>query len=97
MLIRSDISRWQNTDGGGRLVVHPMPADVAAAVATAMAAAAPSRPSISRLAADVRDRTETAMSQEHCFKVCELGLLAQAMADKDAAQRPQTGVSGADA
>lgn len=33
-----------------------------------------------RLAADVRDRTETAMSQTHCFKVMELALKAQAQA-----------------
>ena len=39
--------------------------------------------------------TETAMSQAHCFKVCELGLMAQAMADKDAAQRPRGGGAGA--
>ena len=33
-----------------------------------------------RLAADVRDRTETAMGQAHCFKVMELALKAQAQA-----------------
>jgi len=33
-----------------------------------------------RLAADVRDRTETAMPQAHCFKVMELALEAQANA-----------------
>ena len=54
-------------------------------------------PYFARLAADVRDRTETAMSQAHCFKVCELGLMAQAMADKDAAQRVTSGAAGADA
>ena len=37
------------------------------------------------------------MSQAHCFKVCELGLLAQAMADKDAAQRATPAAAGADA
>ena len=34
------------------------------------------------LANDIRDRTETAMSQAHCFKVMELALKAQAMATK---------------
>lgn len=53
-------------------------------------------PYFARLAADVRDRTETAMGQAHCFKVCELGLLAQAMADKDAARRATPGAAGAD-
>ena len=33
-----------------------------------------------RFAADVRDRTETAMTQEHVFTVCELALEAQARA-----------------
>lgn len=33
------------------------------------------------LAADVRDRTETAVSQEHTFKVTELAIKAQMMAD----------------
>ncbi len=33
-----------------------------------------------RLVADVRDRTDTAMSQAHCFKVMELALRAQAAA-----------------
>ncbi|MBO6637726.1 MAG: Gfo/Idh/MocA family oxidoreductase [Roseitalea sp.] len=33
-----------------------------------------------RFAADVRDRTETAMTQAHCFKVMELALKAQAQA-----------------
>jgi hypothetical protein len=31
--------------------------------------------------ADVQDRTETAMTQAHCFKVMELALRAQAMAE----------------
>jgi hypothetical protein len=30
---------------------------------------------------DVRNRTETAMGQEHCFKAMELTLKAQAMAE----------------
>jgi hypothetical protein len=30
---------------------------------------------------DVRDRTETAMTQAHCFRVMELALRAQAMAE----------------
>ena len=34
-----------------------------------------------QLAADIRDRTETAMSQEHCFKAMELALKAQALAE----------------
>lgn len=34
------------------------------------------------LAADVFDRTETAMPQAHCFKVCELALKAQAAATR---------------
>ena len=38
-------------------------------------------PYCARLAADIRDRTETAMPQEHAFKVCELALQAQAMAE----------------
>lgn len=35
-----------------------------------------------RLAADIRDRTETAMLQTHCFKVMELALLAQRKASR---------------
>ena len=35
------------------------------------------RPYYRQLANDVRDRTETAMSQAHCFKVMELALKAQ--------------------
>ncbi|MBC6407273.1 MAG: Gfo/Idh/MocA family oxidoreductase [Rhodobacteraceae bacterium] len=38
-------------------------------------------PYFGRLAADIRDRTETAMSQAHSFTVCELALKAQAMAE----------------
>ncbi|NLR99331.1 Gfo/Idh/MocA family oxidoreductase [Rhizobium sp. P38BS-XIX] len=34
-----------------------------------------------QLAADIRDRTETAMGQEHCFKAMELALKAQALAE----------------
>ncbi len=34
-----------------------------------------------REAADIFDRTETAMSQAHCFKVCELSLAAQDLAE----------------
>lgn len=33
-----------------------------------------------QLIADIRDRTETAMAQHHCFTVCELALRAQAAA-----------------
>ena len=35
-----------------------------------------------QLLADVRNRTETAMSQEHCFRACELALSAQAQAER---------------
>ncbi len=35
-----------------------------------------------QLLADVRDRTETAMGQEHCFKAMELALTAQALAER---------------
>lgn len=38
-------------------------------------------PYFARLAADITDRTETAMTQAHCFTVMELALTAQAMAD----------------
>jgi predicted dehydrogenase len=38
------------------------------------------RPYYANLIADVLDRTETAMSQNHCFKVMELALEAEAMA-----------------
>lgn len=34
-----------------------------------------------QLAADIRDRTETAMGQEHCFKAMELALRAQQIAE----------------
>ncbi|OCJ10134.1 oxidoreductase [Rhizobium sp. AC27/96] len=34
-----------------------------------------------QLAADIRDRTETAMGQDHCFKAMELALKAQALAE----------------
>jgi predicted dehydrogenase len=37
-------------------------------------------PYYARLIADVLERTETAMPQAHCFKVCELALEAQAKA-----------------
>lgn len=35
-----------------------------------------------QLLADIRNRTETAMSQAHCFKAMELALSAQALAEK---------------
>ena len=38
-------------------------------------------PYFTRLVADLRDRTETAMPQAHAFKVMELAITAQAMAD----------------
>ncbi len=34
----------------------------------------------SRIAADIRDRTETAMTQAHCFEVMRLALAAEAQA-----------------
>lgn len=39
-------------------------------------------PYYDNLIADVFERTETAMPQAHCFKVCELALEAQALAEK---------------
>jgi len=36
-----------------------------------------------QLIADIRDRTETHMSQAHCFKAMELALTAQAMAERN--------------
>jgi predicted dehydrogenase len=39
-----------------------------------------------QLAADIRDRTETAMGQEHCFKAMELALKAQQLAEATSAQ-----------
>ena len=41
-------------------------------------------PYFEQLADDIRHRTETAMPQAHCFKVMELALQAQAIADKQA-------------
>ena len=38
-------------------------------------------PFFARLIDDIRNRTETAMTQAHVFKVCELSLRAQAMAE----------------
>jgi predicted dehydrogenase len=38
-------------------------------------------PYFERIIADVEDRTETAMAQAHCFKVMELALKAQAIAE----------------
>ncbi len=38
-------------------------------------------PYFTRLAADIADRTETAMTQAHCFTVMELALRAQLLAD----------------
>ena len=38
-------------------------------------------PYFSSLVSDIQNRTETAMSQAHCFKVMELALKAQAIAD----------------
>jgi len=38
-------------------------------------------PYFARLTADIRNRTETAMPQAHAFKVCELALKAQALAE----------------
>ena len=39
-LLRSDLSRWQMTDGGGHLVVDPSPAVVSTAVVAVRAALA---------------------------------------------------------
>jgi predicted dehydrogenase len=44
-------------------------------------------PYYERLIADVVERTETAMSQAHCFKVCELAVRAQAKATRLAARQ----------
>ncbi|MBO6626736.1 MAG: gfo/Idh/MocA family oxidoreductase, partial [Roseicyclus sp.] len=38
-------------------------------------------PYFARLARDIRDRTETAMPQAHAFKVMELALRAQTLAE----------------
>ena len=39
-------------------------------------------PYFGKLSADIRDRTETAMTQDHVFKVCELAFRAQELAEK---------------
>jgi len=39
-------------------------------------------PYFARLAHDIKYRSETAMGQDHCFKVMELALRAQQMADE---------------
>ena len=39
-------------------------------------------PYYERLRDDIFARTETAMAQAHCFKVCELALRAQAQATR---------------
>lgn len=39
-------------------------------------------PYFQRLVNDIRERTETAMSQTHCFKVMELAIRAQELADR---------------
>ncbi|MEP4197784.1 MAG: Gfo/Idh/MocA family oxidoreductase [Aliishimia sp.] len=44
-------------------------------------ASAADLPYFARLAADMADRTETAMTQSHCFKVMELALRAQNLAE----------------
>jgi predicted dehydrogenase len=44
-------------------------------------------PYYAALRADIFERTETAMTQSHCFKVCELALGAQALADAAVARR----------
>jgi predicted dehydrogenase len=51
-------------------------------------AASAGTPYFQRLAADVRDRTETAMPQRHALRVTELAIAAQAMADRAAGRRP---------
>jgi len=45
-------------------------------------------PYAAALIADVLDRTETAMTQDHCFKAMELALKAQAMATRLGALAP---------
>jgi predicted dehydrogenase len=47
------------------------------------------RPYARQLIADVRDRTETAMGQAHCFKAMELALTAQAMAERQPSRGDQ--------
>jgi len=42
-----------------------------------------------QLVADIRDRTETAMGQEHCFKAMELALRAQALAEATSLKNAQ--------
>ena len=42
------------------------------------------------LRADIFNRTQTAMTQEHCFKVCELALTAQAMAMERLKSKPSS-------
>lgn len=49
-------------------------------------------PYFARLAADVRDRTDTAMKQDHAFQVTALALQAQAMAEAARRQNPAQGV-----
>lgn len=48
-------------------------------------------PYVANLVADVLDRSETAMSQAHCFKVMELALRAQAVATRVGALAPRGG------
>eukprot|EP01052_Picozoa_sp_SAG31_P029712 SAG31_NODE_2975_length_4834_cov_3.139176_3_plen_547_part_00 len=52
-LIRSDVSRWTMTDGGGRLVVDPAAADVVTAIKVTAEAIA-GRPNVAILAANLR-------------------------------------------
>ena len=46
-------------------------------------------PYFRNLASDVRERTETAMEQEHAFKVTELAIKAQALAMQDRARKQE--------
>jgi hypothetical protein len=44
-------------------------------------------PYYTQLRRDIVERTETAMSHAHCYRVCELALEAQALANATAATR----------
>ena len=44
-------------------------------------------PYYTNLRRDIFERTQTAMPQSHCFKVCELSLAAQAVAERTTVQR----------
>jgi predicted dehydrogenase len=52
------------------------------------------RPYFSRLADDIRDRTETAMTQAHCIRVTRLAITAQRKADARRARRVSASLRG---